>query len=125
MKNMTKEEAKAILELKDGYKDEDIQIAFRKASKKYHPDLNDSKDAEQMMINIQLARNTLMHNLNFESIKQEQIKEIEKIINGPGFANRHHSVHDIGHHRYNGFSGAVPASNLFHWLLSMRFAVLR
>ena len=81
MKNMTKEEAMAILELKEGYKDEDIQIAFRKASKKYHPDLNDSEDAEKMMISIQVARNTLMHNLNFESIKQEQINEIEKIIN--------------------------------------------
>ena len=81
MKNMTKEEAMAILNLKEGYKDEDIQKAFRSLSKEYHPDLNDSsEEAKQMMIKIQVARTTLLHNLNFESTKQQKIIEIENRI---------------------------------------------
>ncbi|WMJ71910.1 J domain-containing protein [Cytophagaceae bacterium ABcell3] len=49
-----------ILGLKPGASENQIRKAFKKKAKKFHPDLNDSPDAQQMFVKIQEAYDVLL-----------------------------------------------------------------
>lgn len=56
---MEREEALKLFALSEAYTDKDLRKTYLKLSKKYHPDINNSQDAEEMMKKINEARDVL------------------------------------------------------------------
>lgn len=80
---MNIEQAKFILGLSNKFTDEELKKAYRDKSKKYHPDINHTEEAEEMMKKINSAVEILKKIIgaeSFEEYKQSKIDKINKMI---------------------------------------------
>ena len=76
---MSYSEAIKVLGLNSPFTDADLRKAYRSMTKKYHPDINPSPDAEQVMAKINEA-------YDFLSNPKNRVEE---------HAVKHHSIFDI------------------------------
>ena len=75
---MEREEALKIFALSEAYTDKDLRKTYLKLSKKYHPDVNNSQDAEEMMKKINEARDVLSSFTFSNSSQSFDLKKFHK-----------------------------------------------
>ena len=72
------EEALKLFALSEAYTDKDLRKTYLKLSKKYHPDVNNSQDAEEMMKKINEARDVLSSFTFSNSSQSFDLKKFHK-----------------------------------------------
>ncbi len=75
---MEREEALKLFALSEAYTDKDLRKTYLKLSKKYHPDVNNSQDAEEMMKKINEARDVLSSFTFSNSSQSFDLKKFHK-----------------------------------------------
>ena len=88
---MTRKEAMKILDLENGYTDEELRINYKKAMRRWHPDICKEENAEEMAKKINEAKYVLENkcesldfydNLSCEELKSKTVSDlIEKYLN--------------------------------------------
>ena len=77
---MTRKEALKILELDDNFTEEELRINYKKQMRKWHPDICESENAEEMAKKINEAR-TILEQKSDEEITFDSDIDVEELKN--------------------------------------------